>query len=320
MKCFYHSADLDGHCSGAIVKMKYPECELIGIDYGTPFPWEKVGDPLEDVYMVDFSLQPFSDMLKLNGICHLTWIDHHIAAIRASVEAGYDAEISGRRTDGTAACLLVWEWLFPEEPFPRAVYLLGRYDVWDHADPDVLPFQYGFRLYNTDLAKWGETALDLWNAFFSEDPGYSCEEVVREGAIVLRYVAQDNVKYCRAGAFTTEIGGLRCIAVNRLMGSSQVFDSIWDPEKYQAMAAFGLRADGKWTVSLYSTREDVDVSVVCKAMGGGGHKGAAGFQAEVLLFTKDPSMIVPAQIREMPTVKVDEAGFGILQIKARLKE
>ena len=38
MKCFYHSADLDGHCSGAIVKMVYPECELIGINYGDKFP------------------------------------------------------------------------------------------------------------------------------------------------------------------------------------------------------------------------------------------------------------------------------------------
>ena len=34
MKCFYHRIDFDGVCSAAIVKAKYPECELIGIDYG----------------------------------------------------------------------------------------------------------------------------------------------------------------------------------------------------------------------------------------------------------------------------------------------
>ena len=38
MKCFYHSADLDGQCSGAIVKLARPDCELVGIDYGDPFP------------------------------------------------------------------------------------------------------------------------------------------------------------------------------------------------------------------------------------------------------------------------------------------
>jgi hypothetical protein len=42
MICFYHSADLDGHCSGAIIKKVHPECELIGINYGDEFPWDKV--------------------------------------------------------------------------------------------------------------------------------------------------------------------------------------------------------------------------------------------------------------------------------------
>jgi len=42
MKCFYHSVDLDGHCSGAIVKRAYPDCEMIGINYGDKFPWQQV--------------------------------------------------------------------------------------------------------------------------------------------------------------------------------------------------------------------------------------------------------------------------------------
>ena len=40
----------------------------------------------------------------------------------------------------------------------------------------------------------------------------------------------------------------------------------------------------KFTVSLYS--ESVDVSVIAKAHGGGGHKGAAGFICAELPFTK----------------------------------
>ena len=61
MKCFFHSVDLDGHCSGAIVKKAYPECEMIGINYGDSFPWGVIG-PGEKVVMVDFSLQPFEDI------------------------------------------------------------------------------------------------------------------------------------------------------------------------------------------------------------------------------------------------------------------
>ncbi len=39
MICFYHSADLDGACSAAIIKLKHPECVLAPINYGNDFPW-----------------------------------------------------------------------------------------------------------------------------------------------------------------------------------------------------------------------------------------------------------------------------------------
>ena len=43
--------------------------------------------------------------------------------------------------------------------------------------------------------------------------------------------------------------------------------------------------DGQWTVSLYTTPETgIDVSLIAKAYGGGGHKQAAGFNAKKLPF------------------------------------
>ena len=47
--CIYHSADLDGVCSGAIMRRAFPEATMLGYDYGQPFPWEMVG-PGTDVY------------------------------------------------------------------------------------------------------------------------------------------------------------------------------------------------------------------------------------------------------------------------------
>ncbi len=86
-----------------------------------------------------------------------------------------------------------------------------------------------------------------------------------------------------ACGFDTTMDGLRCVAINRMLTNSQMFDSVWDPEKYDAMLTFGWRK-GQWTVSLYSTKDDVDVSVIAKNRGGGGHKGAAGFQCSELPF------------------------------------
>jgi len=45
-----------------------------------------------------------------------------------------------------------------------------------------------------------------------------------------------------------------------------------------------VRRPGKWTCSLYADKPEVDASAICKARGGGGHKGAAGFQCETLPF------------------------------------
>lgn len=95
--CFYHKADLDGVCSGAIVKHFVPDCEMVGFDYGMEFPWDKVlvvpdasggktetaatlldagAFPKRTVYMVDVSLPP-ADMKRLAKVSELVWIDHH---------------------------------------------------------------------------------------------------------------------------------------------------------------------------------------------------------------------------------------------------
>ena len=82
IKCFYHSADLDGHCSGAIVKFRFPEAVMHPINYGDTFPWDLFTEmPRQDVYIVDFALQPFMEMHQLAAICNLHWIDHHKSAI-----------------------------------------------------------------------------------------------------------------------------------------------------------------------------------------------------------------------------------------------
>jgi oligoribonuclease NrnB/cAMP/cGMP phosphodiesterase (DHH superfamily) len=271
MKCFYHSADLDGHCSGAIVKMKYPDCELIGINYGDEFPWDSI-EPGEVVYMVDFSLQPDTaeQMRKLAGLADLNWIDHHKTAIGLeSID-----HIKGLRKNGEAGCELTWQYCFPDEKMPYSVKLLGRYDVWDHdSDEHILPFQYGMRLSET--RPYLSEAQSLWVVGWLD--------VCNEGEVILTYQAQQDAIYAKATAFETELDGLKCIACNKMLTNSLSFKSVWDSEKYDAMIAFGYRK-GHWTISLYTDKEGVDVSTVAKERGGGGHKQAAGFQADGLPF------------------------------------
>ncbi len=281
MKCFYHSADLDGHCSGALVKMAHPDCELIPINYGDGFPWDSVpAGGGERVYMVDFSLQPYPKMRKLDIHADpLIWIDHHISAIKDHKEwcEQGNGGILGLLRVGIGACQLVWEYLNPGGTVPTFIKLLAQYDVWDHSDPRTLGFQYGMRQYNT----FPNDNMELWKELFDVE---RVQQIVNEGGLLLNYEQEQNKKFISSNGFKTELDGLKCIAANKIFTNSKLFDSVWDPKKYDAMLTFGWRKGG-WTVSLYTDKQGVDVSEIAKSRGGGGHVQAAGFPCTELPFS-----------------------------------
>jgi len=272
MKCFYHNADLDGKCSGAIVKMFVPEMELIGINYGQPFPWETICTG-ETVWMVDFSLQPFEDMERLNELCNLVWIDHHKSAIEEAHMRGFLAGGAQFLQDGTAACELTWK-ACGCGAVPQAVYLLGRYDVWAWRDvPLALEFQYGMRQYEADPAD-----MEFWERLFRGD---AVGNIIAQGRNLLAFEQRQNEMYAKSCAFETTLDGLRCIAVNKGLTNSLLFKAVYDPAKHDAMISFVWRK-GQWKVSIYADKPDVDASAIARRYGGGGHKGAAGFQCDLL--------------------------------------
>lgn len=273
-KCFYHSSDLDGKCSAAIVRKYVPDVELCPINYGQVFPWDTIASN-DNVYMVDFALQPFSDMIRLNQLCRLIWIDHHKSALEE--QQLYDTPFVGVQRIGIGACALVWEYLFPNEPMPEGVRLLAEYDVWNHENPKTLLYQYGMRNEPTNP----EAAI--WSSVFSRK-NEDVDRIEENGVMILNWENRQNEIKAKALCFPIELDGLQCIAANIGLTNSKLFDSVWDPEKYDAMLTFNWRG-GQWTVSLYTTEDkDIDVGTIAKARGGGGHKGAAGFQCKELPF------------------------------------
>ena len=69
----------------------------------------------------------------------------------------------------------------------------------------------------------------------------------------------------------------RVLACNTIVFNSNFFDGFFDPEKHDVMCAYSQRSDGKWKVSMYTTKDEIDCGAIAKHFGGGGHKGAAGF-------------------------------------------
>lgn len=275
MKCFYHKSDLDGHCSGAIVKYFNPECELIGVEYGDMCPIETIG-LRESVFIVDFSW-PMADLLEIRKQGRLVWIDHHKSAIDQYeywLRTEQRLPIMGLRDISKAACELTWGY-FIQEPLPEVVRLLGRYDVWDHKDEKVLPFQMGIRLETTSP----EENFKLWQELFQlKKDSPDIKNIISRGEIILEYQKQCDKRNYDRNLLEIDFDGVTVPCLNSSGGSEKFLDTLKD-------VPFGIlfhRTKDKWVVSLRS--ENIDVSLIAKRYGGGGHKGAAGFTCEKLPF------------------------------------
>jgi hypothetical protein len=85
-------------------------------------------------------------------------------------------------------------------------------------------------------------------------------------------------------AYILEWQGLKFLALNTARGfNSLTFASRDVPETgHDALLGYGF--DGKWRVSLYHAnhRKDIDLSAIAIKFGGGGHRGACGFEAGAL--------------------------------------
>ena len=281
MICFFHKSDNDGLASGGIIKYKYPDCKMIGIDYGDVFDWNSIPNG-EKVFFVDFCPQPFNIILKLMKRCKINIIDHHKTTFEEFEKNKHliNNNLSLFGNMDQAGCELTWKYCFPDDDIPEIVKLLGRYDVFDKEnsewDTRILPFQYGIQL----IVDTTPNNQKFWKPIFQGiNTNDFIEEKVKEGNIILGYKTQEDKKYCKAFAFEVMFDGFRTICINKGMTNSQIFDSVYDITKHDIMLTFVKLKNKGWTASLYTTK-NIDVSALAKKRGGGGHKQAAGFQCD----------------------------------------
>lgn len=274
----YHSRDLDGVCSGAIIKTKYPNAIMIGYHYGEPIPELDPGVP---VIMADVSL-PMPEMEKMAANAgSMLWIDHHVSAKKDFDAHAYIRGLRYVYSNEVSACELVWSHLMGN-PAPPFVRLLSLYDTWkqdnDFYDWDdiIMPFQYGMRA-NVGLS------LSKMLVWMADDSTQAIARMVGNGRSILNYQKSQNDIVAAQGAFERVVDARLWICLNTAVKNSLAFESVYDPNIHDVMCAF-CYSKGKWNFSLYSTHDpkDVDCSVIAKKYGGGGHASAAGFQVDDL--------------------------------------
>ena len=261
----------------------YQSANYIEIDYKTTFPLESIY-PGERIYIVDFSIEPAMMEKLLSVTQNVTWIDHHKTAIEKY--DGFPFVIRGVRYDGYSGAMLTYCYLHcmtqrgegDIKPFnpsmiedaPEMTKLIDDWDCWK--------FNYGNK---TRYFQIGSTSLDLspeskeWIRLMS-----SLDGVIHNGKIIMDYRDQWAKDYINGLGYIVKFDGYTCFAVNLGRCNSEYFKSL--NGQYDIYMPYV--SDGKkYTVSLYSTL--VDVSIIAKKYGGGGHKGAAGFVCSMLPFS-----------------------------------
>ena len=130
------------------------------------------------------------------------------------------------------------------------------------------------------------------------------DEILKNGAVVESYKSQRQKEYLEAFGHVVEFEGDKAWCVNAGMVGKDVFDSL-DPDYKTPLYIMYVHDGEKYAVSLRS--DSVDVSEIAKKYGGGGHKGAAGFQCQKLPWTNKISPERLEEIRRQTINILDES-------------
>lgn len=280
----YHKADLDGQVSGFLAYQhaeKNGDVRLFPYDYGEPIE-EIMGYCMleaDEIFMTDVSL-PLDYMRGLAYHPNFHWIDHHITAIKEFEHLNLNgcALVEDERGRKISATELAWRYFNHGEDMPYLVHHVGRYDVWDKSDPASEQFQYGLRCEKIDITT--EKSRDTLSTLIRTQ--YLCNVVRDLGRMILNYTTGLYADQAKERAFTVEVDGIRFCALNTAGRGSLQVEAAYDPEKHDALMVFGYTGDG-WSFSVYGAgKDDIDLGAFAKSMGGGGHRGAAGFRRPTL--------------------------------------
>jgi hypothetical protein len=301
MICIHHN-DPDGFLAGAAVKyafdtrkkeiinklssrvagnFKADAIEFVSADYGqTHFFGEMLKH--DTVIMVDFSLQPFEQMVDLSQKCNLIWCDHHDKAVKSYKEyianggTPWITNLSEHHAK-KSGCELTWEHFMPGKPAPDIFRAIGDYDTYRTFDTpkwdiETVPCCLGFIGANYTIGHLADNFDGL------------VEKFVNEGRIIRRYISIQDNEACKRGAFTIEWEGMKWAVLNSPHRGSIQVESFYKPDNHDGTMVFFW--NGKhYSIGLYTQKAGLPCfGEIAQKYGlfgtGGGGEHAARFRNE----------------------------------------
>lgn len=253
----YHAACVDGFGAAMAAYKKFgDQATYIAVSHGNPIP---VLENPSEVYILDFSY-PKDVLIELSKKCKVVVLDHHVSA-QKDLEGLDFAKFDMKKSGATMA----WE------------YFNGGYV------PDLVKYIEDRDIWNNKLEKTKEVSISI-STYPMTFESYEklletpISELAKTGEDLLRFknmLILDTIKNSRKFSFL----GHNIVVVN---GSSYLASDLGhaildnNPDIDFSGVYYDM-ADGKRKWSFRSEDHRIDVSIICKQLGGGGHRNAAGF-------------------------------------------
>ena len=288
IKVIYHANCPDGFCSAYLFwkhfnsepgEWSQDTMEFIPMNYGQELDFTKFNK--EDiVYLVDFSFKRPVLIELAERVKHIWVLDHHKTAYNelSSIPEGgnilvyFNMDLSGAQ--------LAYNYLKHDNPlinewndYPKLVSYVADRDLWKFELESSKEISMYIRSFDYDFEEWRGIEYNIFNCF---------AQTVDQGRAILRYQEQQ-IKQAvnHAVDMTLQVPGMSTFivpAVNTTVNFSEVAGELAEGREFGV--AWFQRSDGKFQYSLRS-RGDFDVSKIAKAMGGGGHRNASGFESDI---------------------------------------
>lgn len=175
--------------------------------------------------------------------------------------------------------------------YPIPIYLkhVDEWDRWVYGENQIpVYFNFGSDNHNTNLfaypVKNAQSKVynnGFWKAIQSTT---FVDQLIKEGEIIKKYVDTQATRNTEAYGYECNIGGHKAFVMNSSGNSMMAGDKI---NKYDLICLWHY--DGKlnkFKYSLYSEKEGIDCAEIATSLepSGGGHKGAAGFSRDEMIF------------------------------------
>lgn len=262
--CIYHANCADGFTAAWVVWKKYG---AENVDFHPGVYGEEPPDCTgRDVIAVDFSYKK-DTTLKILDVCNsLLILDHHKTTLQElgqtishtdpKLEMVLDMERSGAR--------IAWDNLFGGQKPPKLLLHVEDRDLWRFKFDDTKEIIAGLFSEPYDFK--------VWEILMSED----LKDIRLDGAAILKATEKNIREIIPVATRTMHIAGYDVPVTNtNHMFGSQLCEITC---KGKPFSAYYWDSPTKREFGLRSEPGGLDVSLIAKQFGGGGHEHAAGFK------------------------------------------